>query len=66
MGSPWGHDKKYFFTLSSDRKIVGKSEVITKVDSGSDHRRVRAKVEVNNKINEIKENPKTKATQIRP
>ena len=30
------------FVLSSDRKIVGNCEVITKVDIGSDHRMVRA------------------------
>ena len=34
------------FILSSDRKIVRNCEVITKLDIGSDHRMVRASVEI--------------------
>ena len=37
------------FILSSDGKIVGNCEVITKVDIGSDHRMVRARVEKDKK-----------------
>ena len=37
------------FILSSDRKIVQNCEVITKVDIGSDHRMVRARVEIDKK-----------------
>ena len=37
------------FILSSDRKIVRNCEVITKVDIGSDHRMVRARVEIEKK-----------------
>ena len=37
------------FILSSDRKIVGNCEVITKVAVGRDHRMVRARVEINKK-----------------
>ena len=54
------------FILSSDRKIVGNCGVITKVDIGSDHSMVRARLEINNKVNETKENSKTKTTQNRP
>ena len=38
------------FILSSDRKIVGNCEVITKVDIGSDDRLVRARVEMKKKL----------------
>ena len=38
------------FILSSDRKIVQNCEVITKVDIGSDHRMVRARVEIDKKL----------------
>ena len=34
------------FILSADRKVVRNCEVITKVDIGSDHRMVRARVEI--------------------
>ena len=37
------------FMLSSDQKSVGNCEVITKVDIDSDHRMVRARVELNEK-----------------
>ena len=37
------------FIMSSDVKIVANCEVITKVDIGSDHKMVRARVEVNKK-----------------
>ena len=52
------------FILSSGRKIVGNCAVKTKVDIGSAHRMVRARVE--KKSNETKEKSKTKITQIRP
>ena len=42
------------FILSSDRKVVGNCDVITKLDIGSDHRMVRARIEI------------YKKTQIRP
>ena len=44
---------------------MGNCEVITKVDVGSDHRMVRARVEINKNINETKEISKNKTTQIR-
>ena len=45
---------------------MGNCEVITKVDIVSDHRMVRARVEKKQEVNETKENPETKATEIRP
>ena len=54
------------FILSSDRKIVQNCEVITKVDIGSDHRMVRARLEIDKKTNETKKNSKTKTLPIRP
>ena len=54
------------FILSSDRKIVQNCEVIAKVDIGSDHRMVRARVEIDKKTNETKKNSKTKTLLIRP
>ena len=55
------------FILSSDRKIVQNCEVITKVDIGSDHRIVRARVEIDKKkTNETKKNSKTKTLPFRP
>ena len=48
------------FILSSD------CEVITKVDIGSDHQMVRARLEIDKKINEIKKNSKTKTLPNRP
>ena len=42
------------FILSSDRKIARNSEVITKVDIGSDHRMVRSRVEINTKLMRLK------------
>ena len=38
------------FIMSSDRKIVGNCEVITKVDIDSDNRMVRARVDINKKF----------------
>ena len=38
------------FILSSNQKIVGNCEVINKVDIGSDHRMVRARVAINKKL----------------
>ena len=46
------------FILSSDRKIVQNCEVITKVDIGSHHEMVRARVEIDKKVNETKQNKK--------
>ena len=54
------------FILFSDRKIVRNCEVITKVDIGSDHRMVRARVEIDKKLMRLKNDSKTKTTQIRP
>ena len=54
------------FILTSDRKIVRNCEVITKVDIGSDHRMVRARVGIDKKIMRLKKDSKTKTTQIRP
>ena len=42
------------FILSSDRKIVQNCGVITKVDIGSDHRMVRARVEIDKKLMRLK------------
>ena len=42
------------FILSSDRKIAQNCEVITKVDIGSDHRMVRARVETDKKLMRLK------------
>ena len=53
------------FILSSDRKIVQNCEVITKVDIGSDHRMVRARVEIDQKkTNETKKNSKKKPYRL--
>ena len=48
------------FILSSDGKIVGNCEVITKVDIGCDRRIVRARVEIKKNINETKKIQKPK------
>ena len=53
------------FILSSDRKIVRNCEVITKVNIGSDHRMVRARVEIDKKLMRLKKNSKTKTLPIR-
>ena len=67
MGSSRRCDQKpNDFILSSDRKIVQNCEVITKVDIGSDHRMVRARVEIDKKTNETKKNLKTKTLPFRP
>ena len=42
------------FILSSDRKIVQNCEVIAKVDIGSDHCMVRARVEIDKKLMRLK------------
>ena len=55
MGSPRECGQKLIdFILSSDRKIVETCEVITKVDISSDHRMVRARVEINKKLMRLK------------
>ena len=65
--APGGVTKNQFdFILSSDPKIVRNCEVITKVDIGSDHWMVRARVEIDKKLMRLKKNSKTKTTQIRP
>ena len=48
------------FILSSDQKIVGNCEVITKVNTGSDHRMVIATVEINKKLMRLKKTQKQK------
>ena len=48
------------FILSSDRKIVRNCEVITKVDIGSDHRMIRARVEIDKKLMRLKRIQKQK------
>ena len=64
--APGGMTKNQIdFILSSDRRIVGNCEIITEVDIGSDHRMVRARIEIN-KTQWSKENQKTKTTQSRP
>ena len=52
------------FILSSDRQIVRNCEVITKVVIGSDHRMVRARVEIDKKVNESKKNHKQKPHRL--
>ena len=54
------------FILSSDWKIVQNCEVITKVDIGSDHRMVRARVEIDKKLMRLKRIQKTKTLPFRP
>ena len=48
------------FIPFSDRKIVGKCEVITTVDIFSDHRMVKARVEINKKLKRLKKIQKNK------
>ena len=52
------------FILSSDRKIVQNCEVITKVDIGSDHRMVRARVEIDKKLMRLKRIQKQKPYRL--
>ena len=52
------------FILSSDRKIVQNCEVITKVDIGSDHRIVRARVEIDKKLMRLKRIQKQKPYRL--
>ena len=52
------------FILSSDRKIVQNCEVITKVDIGSDHHMVRAKVEIDKKLMRLKRIQKQKPYRL--
>ena len=52
------------FIMSSDRKIVGNGEVITKVDIGSDRRMARARVEINKKLMRQKKNQKQKPLKL--
>ena len=52
------------FILSSDRKIVRNCEVITKVDIGSDHRMVRARVEIDRKLMRLKRTQKQKPYRL--
>ena len=48
--APEGMTKNQTDFMSSERKIVGNCKVITKVDIRSDHRMVRARVEINKKL----------------
>ena len=52
------------FILSSDRKIVQNCEVLTKVDIGSDHRMVRARVEIDKKLLSLKRIQKQKPYRL--
>ena len=52
------------FILSSDRKLVRNCEVITKVDIGSDHRIVRARVEIDKKLMRLKRIQKQKPYRL--
>ena len=52
------------FILSSDRKIVKNREIITKVDIGSDHRMVRARVEINKKLMRLERIQKQKPYRL--
>ena len=52
------------FILFSDRKIVRNCEVITKVDIGSDHQMVRARVEIDKKLMGLKRNQKQKPYRL--
>ena len=54
------------FLLSSDRKIVQNCEVLTKVDIGSDHRMVRARVEIDQKLMRLKKSSKQKPYRLDP
>ena len=50
-GKPQGvWPKPKWFHKSSDRKTIGNCEVITKVEIGSDHRMIRARVEIKKKL----------------
>ena len=61
MGSSRGVTKNQMdFILSSDRKIVRNCEVVTKVDIGSDHQMVRARVEIEKKLMRLKKIQKQK------
>ena len=52
------------FILFSDRKTVRNCEVITKVDIGSDHRMVRARVEIDKKLMRLKTIQKPKPHRL--
>ena len=52
------------FILSSDRKIVRNCEVTTKVDIGSDHQMVRARVEIDKKLMRLKTIQKQKPYRL--
>ena len=55
MGSPRGMTKiQIDFIICSDKYIMGNREVINKVDIGKDHRMVRARVEVNKKLLDLR------------
>ena len=65
MGSPRVWDQNQIdFILSSELKIVGNCEVITKVDIGCDHRMVRAIVEINKKFTRLKKIQKQKPPKL--
>ena len=52
------------FILSSDRNIVRNCKVITKLDISGDHRMVRAREEMNNKLMRLKKNQKQKSLRF--
>ena len=52
------------FVLVSQRGIIQNCEVITKVDIGSDHRMVRARISINKKLARLKTIKRTKPMMI--
>ena len=63
--APGGVTKnQIYFILPTDRKIVRDCEVITKVDTGSDHQMVRARVEIDKKLMRLKRIQKQKPYRL--
>ena len=52
------------FITSSDRKIVGNCIVITRVDIGSNHRMVKARVEINRMLMKLEKIQKQKPLKL--
>ena len=50
--------------MSSDRKIVRNCEAVTKVDIGSDHQMVRARVEIDKELLRLKTIQKQKPHRL--
>ncbi|GFS20103.1 mRNA cap guanine-N7 methyltransferase-like [Elysia marginata] len=63
--SPGGSYKNQIdFILTNDRSMFRNTEIITKVDIGSDHRMVRSTVSVNKKLTRLKRIKKRKPLKI--